>query len=89
MKTVGIADIQRNISLLSKAKEPFRIVNKRNNEEVARVYPTQKKKKKSVVSDLAGKYAHLIPEEKRNVPFEKVREIAMNEALKDKYGRLH
>lgn len=64
MNTIGLAGIQKNISILTNLSEPLRVVDKRRREDVAIIYPIKKQldKKKGIIS-LAGKYASRIPKD--------------------------
>jgi hypothetical protein len=80
MRNVSIGEIQKNISILTQAKEPFVIIDKRKNRQVAVVQPLGGT---SVVASLAGKYRD------RVTPcwdLERAKEKAMEEALREKYG---
>lgn len=72
MITVGIGEIQKNISILSKLTDVLEIVDKRKNQKIAVVYPI---KKRSVVEGMAGKYKDIIA----------AKESAMIEAIREKY----
>ena len=80
MYSISIGDIQKNISLLTQLTDVFAIIDKRKNQRVAIVYPI---KKHSIIDSMAGKYR------KRVTPcddLEKAKEMAMMEAMGDKYG---
>ena len=78
----GLAEIQKNIAILTTLTEPLQIVDKRRKQIIATVYPrlrTQQAQK------LAGKYQARIPADLRNLEFEQVREAALLAAMKEKY----
>lgn len=78
----GLAEIQKNIAILTTLTEPLQIVDKRRKQIIATVYPrlrTQKAQK------LAGKYQARIPVELQNHTFDQVREAALLAAMKEKY----
>jgi len=80
MNSISIGDIQKNISLLTQLTDVFAIIDKRKNQRVAIVYPI---KKHSIIDSMAGKYKD------RVIPcndLEKAKDIAMMEAMGDKYG---
>ena len=81
MNSLSIGDIQKNISLLTKQQEPFAIIDKRKNIRVAIVYPTQKS---SIVKKIAGKYKNRVKQ--KNIDLQEAKEIAMYEAMREKYG---
>lgn len=79
MITVGIGEIQKNISILSKVTDVLEIVDKRKNQKIAVVYPI---KQRSVIETLAGKYRG------KATPVDDVdaaKESAMMEAMRQKY----
>ncbi len=79
----GLAEIQKNIAMLTTLTEPLHIVDKRRKQIVATVYPhlvTHNAKR------LAGKYRERIQVDLRAIPFEDAREAALLAAMKEKYG---
>lgn len=78
----GLAEIQKNIAILTTLTEPLQIVDKRRKQIIATVYPrlrTQQAQK------LAGKYQARIPADLQNLSFDQVREAALLAAMKEKY----
>ncbi len=78
----GLAEIQKNIAILTTLTEPLQIVDKRRKQIIATVYPrlyTHNALK------LAGKYRDRIPSVLRDVSFEEARETALLAAMKEKY----
>ncbi len=85
METIGIGELQKNIGVLTHLTEPLIIVDKRKNEEIAVVYPSEKKRT-SVVDALAGKYSKYAKNVDSNKSFKEIKEEAMMMAMKEKYG---
>lgn len=81
MLSIGIGEIQKNISILTKITEAIEIVDKRKKEVVAIVYPV---KRDLVVKKLAGKYKNRI--KKNNFSLKEIKEISFTEAMREKYG---
>lgn len=81
MLSIGIGEIQKNISILTKITETIEIVDKRKKEVVAIVYPV---KRDLVVKKLAGKYKNRI--KKNNFSLKEIKEISFTEAMREKYG---
>ncbi len=79
MITVGIGEIQKNISILSKVTDVLEIVDKRKNQKIAVVYPI---KKHSAIESLAGKYKGKVPP---IADLDAAKESAMMEAMRAKY----
>ena len=84
MQTIGISEIQKNISLLTKLKEAITIVDKRKNREVAIIYPLSGAREGSVVESLANKYSNKSTVQIEDL--EKAKEEAMMMAMREKYG---
>ena len=78
----GLAEIQKNIAILTRLTEPLQIVDKRRKQIIATVYPRLVTHN---AQRLAGKYRELIPADLRTVPFEDAREAAWLAAMKEKY----
>lgn len=79
----GLAEIQKNIALLTNLSEPLQIIDKRKKQIIATVYPrliTHNARR------LAGKYQMLLPTALKPISFEKARETAMLVAMREKYG---
>jgi hypothetical protein len=84
MQTIGISEIQKNISLLTKLKEAITIVDKRKNREVAIIYPLSGIREGSVVESMANKYSNKSTVQIEDL--EKAKEEAMMMAMREKYG---
>ncbi len=84
MQTIGISEIQKNISLLTKLKEAITIVDKRKNREVAIIYPLSGIREGSVVGSMANKYSNKSTVQIEDL--EKAKEEAMMMAMREKYG---
>jgi len=80
MHSISIGDIQKNISLLTQLTDAFAIIDKRKNQRVAIVYPI---KKYSIIASMAGKYKNRVT---ACDDLEKAKEMAMMEAMGEKYG---
>ena len=79
----GLAEIQKNIAILTTLTEPLQIVDKRRKQIIATVYPrlrTQQAQK------MAGKYQARLSTDLLASSFETVREMALRAAMKEKYG---
>ena len=56
--SIGMGEIQKNISIFTKLDDTMQIVDKRKNKILAYVYPA--KSKNSVIKNLAGKYKNRV-----------------------------
>ncbi len=81
MLSIGIGELQRNSSIFNNLSEEIQIVDKRRKKIVAMVYPV---KEHSVVDKLAGKYRGKVAN--KGLSLEQVKEEAMMEAMREKYG---
>lgn len=79
----GLAELQKNIGLLTALTEPLQIVDKRRKQIIATVYPRLTTHN---ARQLAGKYRNRIPSALHGLSFEEAREAAMLAAMKEKYG---
>jgi RNase H-fold protein (predicted Holliday junction resolvase) len=84
MISIGIGEIQKNISIFKNINEEIKIVDKRKKETLAIVYPIKQEYHKSIVNKLAGKYKDKI--QQTNLSLKEIKELAMEEAMKEKYG---
>ena len=80
MQSISIGELQKNISLLTQLTDVFTIIDKRKNKRVAIVYPI---KKHSVIGSMAGKYRDRVT---KCDDLEHAKEMAMMEAMGEKYG---
>lgn len=83
MTSMGVGQIQKNISVLTSLTEAIRIVDKRRNKTVAIVYPVSSSP--SILS-LAGKYKNRV---QAVDDLTTAKEAAMMEAMGEKYGLSH
>jgi len=81
MLSIGIGEIQKNTSVFTNMTEAIQIIDKRKKQVLATVYPV---KQQSVIKKLSGKYKERVP--KSDMSLEEIKEFAMTEAMKEKYG---
>lgn len=81
MLSIGIGEIQKNISIFANLTEAIKIVDKRKKVSLAIVYPI---KKQSKISNLAGKYSDRV--EKTILTLEQIKKQSMTQAMEEKYG---
>ncbi|MCK9372706.1 MAG: hypothetical protein M0P91_05870 [Sulfuricurvum sp.] len=80
MISMGVGQIQKNISILTTLTEAIRIVDKRRNKTVAIVYPASSS---ASILSLAGKYKDRV---EAAADLTAAKESAMMEAMGEKYG---
>ena len=85
MQMIGIGELQKNMGILTHLTEALTVVDKRKNKEVAVIYPLENSRV-GVIDGLAGKYSHYAKKSAMKKSFSKIREEAMMEAMKEKYG---
>ena len=83
MISISVADIQKNISLLTKMTDIIEVVDKRRKIKVATIYPANHT---NVVEKLAGKYKNRV---KKIEDLEKAKNLAMTKAMEEKYGKFN
>ncbi len=81
MRSIGIGEIQKNTAIFNNLSETLQIVDKRRKKVLALVYPIERD---SVVDRLAGKYRDRI--EASDLSWEEIKEAAMRDAMRQKYG---
>jgi len=81
MLSVGIGEIQKNSSIFSNLTETMQIIDKRKKQVLAMVYPIQNQ---SVVNKLAGKYKNII--KPTTLSIQEIKDLAMTQAMEEKYG---
>ena len=80
MLSVGIGELQKNISIFQNLTEVLEIVDKRTKQPLALVYPIAKN---SVISTLAGKYKDKVVKSSLNI--ESIKKEAFEKAMREKY----
>ena len=83
MQTIGIGELQKNMSILTHLTEALTIVDKRKNKEVAIVYPIDNSKP-DIVSELAGSLSAFTSIKIDDL--EQAKEDGMMKSMKEKYG---
>jgi len=81
MLSIGIGELQKNISIFQNLTEVLEVVDKRTKQPLALVYPIHKHSQTTL---LAGKY-----KDKANLTsmsIEQIKEEALTKAMEEKYG---
>jgi len=79
--TIFISELQKNISIIKKAKEPIIVIDKRTGKEIAKILPLKEYDDLELFNELVK---NLKPESK--VATREDFERAYTEHLKEKYG---
>ena len=82
--TIGVSELQKNISIIRNLKETLYIVDKKTNELLATVLPNRKEQKKSLTEELAGSMANGIIVD----DLDKAISEAYADEMMEKYGYL-
>ena len=82
--TIGVSELQKNISIIRNLKETLYVVDKKTNELLATILPNKKEQKKSLTEELAGSMANGIVAD----DLDKVVSEAYAEAMVKKHGHL-
>jgi len=56
--TIGVSELQKNISIIRNLKETLYVIDKKTNEVLATILPNKKEKKTSLTEELAGSMAN-------------------------------
>ena len=79
--TISIGELQKNISILKKIKEPIIVVDKRTNKKIAKIEPIEEKDDMKLLEKI------LSMPKKVDKPYTKEDfEMVYEEHLKEKYG---
>ncbi|MCX6051961.1 MAG: hypothetical protein NTZ60_05550 [Campylobacterales bacterium] len=81
MLSIGIGELQKNISIFQNLTEILEIVDKRTKQPLAFVYPIQKQ---VMTTSLAGKYKNRVP--LSTLSIEQIKEESFAKAMEEKYG---
>jgi len=82
--TIGVSELQKNISIIRNLKETLYVVDKKTNELLATILPNKKEQKKSLTEELAGSMSNGIVAD----DLDKVISEAYSDAMMKKYGHL-
>jgi len=83
--TIGVSELQKNISMIRNLKETLYVVDRKTNEVLATILPNKKEKKRSLTEQLAGSMANGIVVE----DIDKAYHEAKEKELLEKYGRFN
>lgn len=81
MLSIGIGELQKNISIFQNLTEVLEVVDKRTKQPLALVYPIHKQ---SMTTVLAGKYRNKANHSSMSI--EEIKQEAFKEAMREKYG---
>ncbi len=81
MLSIGIGELQKNISIFQNLTEVLEVVDKRTKQPLAFVYPIHKQSQTAL---LAGKYKNKVNDLPMNI--EQIKQEAFLKAMEEKYG---
>jgi len=82
--TIGVSELQKNISIIRNLKETLYVIDKKTNELLATILPNKKEQKKSLTEELAGSMANGIIIDDLDKAISK----AYDDEMMKKYGHL-
>jgi len=82
--TIGVSELQKNISIIRNLKETLYVIDKKTNELLATILPNKKEQKKSLTEELAGSMANGIIIDDLDKAISK----AYDDEIMKKYGHL-
>jgi DNA-binding beta-propeller fold protein YncE len=82
--TIGVSELQKNISIIRNLKETLYVIDKKTNELLATILPNKKEQKKSLTEELAGSMANGIIID----DLDKAISQAYDDEMMKKYGHL-
>jgi len=85
--TIGVSELQKNISIIRNLKETLYVVDRKTNEVLATILPNEKMPRESIVEQLGGIFSDstLPPRYKNDV--DAAIEDAFEEEMRVKYGK--
>ncbi len=81
MLSIGIGELQKNISIFQNLTEVLEVVDKRTKQSLAFVYPIRKQSQTAL---MAGKYKDKANPSSMNI--EQIKQEAFLKAMEEKYG---
>lgn len=89
--TIGVSELQRNISIIRNLEESLQVVDKKTNEVLATIVPNKRQKRSNLTDALAG----ALQNEENRLPehyhgdLERAIKDAYHQAMMEKYGSLN
>jgi len=87
--TIGVSELQKNISMIRNLKETLYVIDKKTDEVLATILPNKKMPEKSITEKLAGVFSDSKLPEKYNGDVDAAIRDAYEEELMEKYGYLN
>ncbi len=87
--TIGVSELQKNISIIRNLKETLHVIDKKTNEVLATISPVKRKRTTTLTDQLAGSLSgHSLPA-KYNGDLEAAIKDAYHQEMIEKYGHLN
>lgn len=83
--TIGVSELQKNISIIRNLKETLQVVDKKTNEVLATISPVKNKRSTTLTEQLAGSMANGIVVDDIDKAYHEVKE----KELLRKYGSMN
>jgi len=84
--TIGVSELQKNISIIRNLKETLYVVDKKTNELLATILPNKKMEEESIVDRLGGIFSDSKLPEKYNGDLDAAIADAYHQEMMEKYG---
>lgn len=81
MVSIGIGELQKNISIFQNLTEILEVVDKRTKQPLALIYPIHKQSQTTL---MAGKYKDKVSSSSLNI--DQIKQKAFLKAMEEKYG---
>ena len=85
MMTIGVSELQKNISIIRNLKESLQVVDRKTNEVLATILPANRKGTTTLTEQLAGSMANGIVVD----DIDKAYHEAKEKELLEKYGKMN
>jgi len=84
--TIGVSELQKNISIIRNLKETLYVVDKKTNELLATILPNKNIEEESIVDRLGGIFSDTKLPEKYNGDLDAAIADAYHQEMMEKYG---
>ena len=87
--TIGVSELQKNISIIRNLQETLYVVDKKTQEVLATILPNKKKSPQSITDQLAGSLKGRTLPEKYRGDIDAAIADAFHMEMMEKYGQTH
>lgn len=87
--TIGVSELQKNISIIRNLNETLYVIDKKTNELLATILPATKKRSTTLTEELAGSLSGRSLPDKYNGDLDVAIKDAYHQEMMKKYGHLN